>query len=186
MKKTKSKKATQFPPPLSAPDLVVALVQADPIVRPYVYCYRVDFGPDFHPGQKYHYVWKDKTCTCTLNRSCPAVGKVASYLAEGGQRADDPPADYWVIVPTNCPVCSSAATSNPSLTFPGHGMGWQCSVGGTEHYWQARAAVIVRAQREVPRIWLFPPRESGGYVGVTVEDYVESGHGVLGNSYLEE
>jgi len=116
-----------------------------PVVSIRGHAYRVDMGPSVQP--RYHTVRKDKSCACSLGENCPAVSAVADYLRAGGERAPDPPTDFWSRVPESCPVCGGPTRSDPALTGRRHGCGWRC-LGDASHYWQCRAAALIAAQRE--------------------------------------
>ena len=108
------------------------------------FSYRVDLGPGVAP--RYHTVRKDRTCTCPLGKDCPVVLVVADHLRNGGQRAPDPPDDYWFIPPVRCPVCGGPAAPDPVLDNRRHGRGWGC-LGDSSHYWQLLANRLVAAQQ---------------------------------------
>ncbi len=67
------------------------------IVRVSGYFYAVDLGPEVRP--QYHYVGKDRRCTCGLGADCPAVLAVVDHLRGGGERAPDVPCGYFPVVP---------------------------------------------------------------------------------------
>jgi hypothetical protein len=57
-------------------------------IRVIGYTYLVDFGPSTQP--RFHTVNKQRSCSCPLKETCPAIEAVAEYLRNGGQRAPDP------------------------------------------------------------------------------------------------
>ncbi len=106
--------------------------------------YRVDLGPGVQP--RYHTVTKDRTCTCSLGRDCPAIKVVARHLIDGGQRAPDPPTDYWFTVPDYCPVCGGPVQEDRHLNNRRHGRGWRCLMDSS-HYWQLLTQRLMAAQQ---------------------------------------
>jgi len=115
-----------------------------PVVSVQGHAYHVDLGPSVQP--RYHIVRKDRSCTCSLGKNCPAVSAVADYLRAGGERAPDP-TEYWFRAPDACPVCGGPTQSDPALTGRRHGRGWRC-LEDASHYWQLRAEALIAAQRE--------------------------------------
>ena len=105
------------------------------------WAYRVDFGPGVRP--QYHTVSKLKRCHCNLGPDCPAVLAVAEYLKVGGERAADPPFDFWPWVPDPCPICGAQAEAEPDLNSPQHGLGWRCACSGGWCYWAARTIPLM-------------------------------------------
>ena len=57
-------------------------------IRVIGYTYLVDFGQSTQP--RFHTVNKQRSCSCSLKETCPAIEAVAEYLRNGGQRAPDP------------------------------------------------------------------------------------------------
>jgi hypothetical protein len=158
----------------SAQQLQLALNLAPPLVSIVQHAYRVDWGPAIRP--RLHTVTKLKACDCALGQACPSVLKVREYLDQGGPRAPDYPDDYWTAVPEHCPICHSPCQAHSPLDFPGHGLGWICSVGSSLHYWEARLWPIQRAQQTLngqPR-WVIPPAIGPNgeilYGGITIDD----------------
>lgn len=132
-------------------DLQVLCRQATVSVSGYFYA--VTLGPDVHP--RYHYVGKDRHCTCGLGADCPSVKAVMEYLRGGGERAPDVPSGFFPVAPQECPVCGAETYYVPSLTSRRRGAGWACAKGGETHYWLAHAETLRKALAENP--WLFPP-----------------------------
>jgi hypothetical protein len=122
-------------------------------VHPGCFCYLVDFGPNNRP--KIHQVGKDKRCTCGLGANCPAVGAVANYLKAGGERAPDPPAGFYSVVPRSCPICGAATYYVPDLNSKRRGAGFACVKGSKAHYWEAHVRALRTHLAENP--WIFPP-----------------------------
>ena len=158
----------------SLQQLRLALNIAPPVVSITQHAYRVDWGPEVRP--RLHHVTKQKVCDCALGQACPSVLKVREYLAQGGPRAADYPEDFWPAVPDQCPICLNPCQARSDLSFPGHGVGWACDVGGTLHYWEARLRPIRRLSQATsgePR-WVIPPAFNAVgeelYPGVTVAD----------------
>jgi len=131
-----------------------------------------------------HVVHKNGKCTCGLGAKCEAVSLVKRHLTDGGQRADDPPADYWPYLPEVCPVCGNSVESEPSLLSKTHGTGWKCTVSGTLHYWQALANELIRLRGANPYEWLIPP--AGDYLGVKFEEYYDGRRNAKRWYYEEE
>lgn len=117
------------------------------------YHYVVDFGPDVLP--RYHYVTKERRCTCPRGADCPAVPAVADYLRKGGERAPEPPHGYYPYAPEKCPVCGAPAYFEPGLSSKRRGAGWGCSKTGWKHYFRDRSRIIQEALAMNP--WRFPP-----------------------------
>jgi hypothetical protein len=134
---------------------VLAGLQDDaaPAVSVLGWAYRVDFGPGVRP--RLHTVNKQRRCQCSLGADCPAVAAVGDYLRAGGQRAPDPPFDFWPRLPEACPICGSGVEGEPGLTSREHGQGWRCNKNGLVCYWAARAVPLVMAQPA--RRYAIPP-----------------------------
>ena len=109
------------------------------------FSYSVDLDPKANPD--HHIVRKDRSCACAMGKDCPAVTAVSQYLREGGKRAPDPPEDFWIAVPEECPVCAGATAPDPALDSRRHGRGWRCTAKAS-HYWEARARRLIEAQRK--------------------------------------
>lgn len=103
------------------------------------YFYIVDLGDPVR--SRHHHVGINGECTCTLGRNCPAVDEVRKYLADGGKRAERPLFGFYPVHPAKCPVkgCGARVHYDASLSSRNRGAGWQCSVGGANHYWQHRS-----------------------------------------------
>jgi len=90
-----------------------------------------------------HHVRRDGVCDCGGDRqhSCPAIPLVRDYLAAGGARPlgrhPDTWPQGWLRVPPLCPVCDCPTRPDPDLDSRA-GPGWQCSLTGSEHFWQVR------------------------------------------------
>jgi hypothetical protein len=125
----------------------------DAIVVVSQYGYTVDFGPAVKP--RLHQVNKDRTCNCSLGADCPAVSAVADYLRNGGERAPDPPANFFVTAPETCPVCGARAYHDPASSSRIRGAGWGCSKTGSKHYYAWRTQLLQEAMQANP--WRFPP-----------------------------
>ena len=140
------------PKPLSRQELITRLTETEPDIRIVHFCYLCDYGTDMPYGQRLHSVGKNRVCSCELRQDCPSIKHVKDHLARGGERAPDPDEDYWPYVPANCPVCGEDAVAEPRLNFKESGLGWKCTKGGTEHYWQARATVLGKLAQEAKTI----------------------------------
>ena len=140
------------PKPLSRQELITRLTETEPDIRIVHFCYLCDYGTDMPYGQRLHSVGKNRVCSCELRQDCPSIKHVKDHLARGGERAPDPDEDYWPYVPANCPVCGEDAVAEPRLNFKESGLGWKCTKGGTEHYWQARATVLGKLAQEEKQI----------------------------------
>ncbi len=123
------------------------------IVSVVQWAYRVDYGPGVRP--QLHTVSKDRRCQCALAAECPAVSAVGDYLRAGGERAPDPPFDFWPRVPDACPICGEPVTWEPGLNSPEHGLGWRCCQTGLLCYWAARCVPLKAAQPV--RQYVIPP-----------------------------
>ena len=88
------------------------------------YFYDVDLGYGVRP--QHHRISKDLICTCGLGADCPAVRAVAAYLKDGGERAQEPPAGFFPVVPQTCPVCGAETFFVPELSSRRRGAGWLC------------------------------------------------------------
>ena len=132
------------PEPLSQQELISRLTETEPEIRIVHFCYLCDYGTGMPYGQRLHSVGKNRVCSCELRKDCPSIAHVKEHLARGGERAPDPADDYWPYVPANCPVCGEDAVAEPGLNFKESGLGWKCTKGDTEHYWQARATVLCK------------------------------------------
>ncbi|MCC7359935.1 MAG: hypothetical protein IT317_10685 [Anaerolineales bacterium] len=117
------------------------------------WAYRVDYGPSVRP--QLHTVSKDRRCQCSLGTDCPAVAVVGDYLRAGGERAPDPPFDFWPRVPETCPICGAPTAPDCELTSREHGQGWRCNKTGLHCYWAARVVPLMLAQRQ--RQYVIPP-----------------------------
>jgi|GEM_PF-2181692 len=109
-----------------------ALVEVDVAIQGYFYT--VDFSQDVNP--RHHRVGINAICSCYLGELCPAVDVVRAYLADGGDRAPDPPPGFYPVIPSKCPICHSKVTFDIQLSSKYRGAGWRCEVGGSAHYWQ--------------------------------------------------
>jgi hypothetical protein len=143
------------PRTLSRPTLADLLRGITPSVSVVQWAYRVDYGPGVRPRQ--HTVNKQRRCQCLLGAECPAVMAVAEHLRAGGERAPDPPFDFWPTVPEACPICGGQTEAHPGLSSREHGQGWRCAQTGGLCYWAARAVPLMLAK---PRtIYVVPPSD---------------------------
>ena len=117
------------------------------------YFYNVDFGERVRP--RIHKVGKNGKCTCYLGKLCPAVDEVKGYLEAGGARAPEPPSGYYPMLPACCPICGAGVQTDTSLSSPKRGVGWQCTKGGSLHYWQRMTQALQAAQAQSP--WVIAP-----------------------------
>jgi hypothetical protein len=131
--------------PLTSPMTVAqgALQTQKPLVTVVQWAYRVDYGLGVRP--QLHSVSKLRRCHCALGADCPAVVVVGDYLKAGGERAADPPIDFWPWVPNPCPICGGATEPQPGLNSPRHGLGWRCTLSGGWCYWAARTLPLMAA-----------------------------------------
>jgi len=135
--------------------LKIALVEVDVNIQGYFYS--VDFGLGVNPRQ--HRVGINAICGCYLGELCPAVDAVRAYLADGGDRAPEPPPGFYPVIPSKCPICHSRVTFDLQLSTPHRGAGWRCEVGGTSHYWQrmVQATAWKFARKNALQLGLPPP-----------------------------
>jgi hypothetical protein len=112
-----------------------------PLVTVVQWAYRVDYGLGVRP--QVHTVSKLRRCQCVLGPDCPAVATVGDYLKAGGERAADPPFDFWPWVPDLCPICGARAEAEPGLNSSNHGLGWRCTCTGGWCYWAARTIPLM-------------------------------------------
>ncbi len=90
-------------------------------IRVIGYTYLVDFGPSTQP--RFHTVNKQRSCSCPLKETCPAIEAVAEYLRNGGQRAPDP-------MPP-CPICGAETVRDRKWDGKyTKELGWRCTAGG--------------------------------------------------------
>lgn len=102
------------------------------------YTYLVDFGSSTQP--RFHTVNKQRSCSCPLKETCPAIEAVAEYLRNGGQRAPDP-------MPS-CPICGAETVRDRKWDGKyTKELGWRCTAGGLRHFLEAKAERIKEAQR---------------------------------------
>ena len=134
-------------------DLVQTGVDTPTTITADGYFYLVDFGENVHP--RVHRVGKNGKCTCYLGQHCPAVDEVADHLKDGGERAPDPPAGYYPMLPACCPICGADVQLDTTLSSKKRGVGWRCANGGSLHYWQ-RMTDALRISRET-NSWAIPP-----------------------------
>jgi hypothetical protein len=107
-------------------------------IRVVGYTYLVDLGPSTQP--RFHTVNKQRSCSCPLKETCPAIEAVAEYLCSGGQRAPDP-------MPP-CPICGAETVRDRDWDgVHTKTLGWRCTAGGTSHFLQARVQRIQAALR---------------------------------------
>lgn len=100
--------------------------------------YLVDFGPTTQP--RFHAVNKQRSCSCPLKETCPAIEAVVEYLRNGGQRTPDP-------MPP-CPICGAQTVRDRK--WDGRytkESGWRCTAGGLRHFLEAKAVRIKAALR---------------------------------------
>jgi hypothetical protein len=108
-------------------------------IRVIGYTYLVDFGPSTQP--RFHTVNKQRSCSCPLKETCPAIDAVAEYLRSGGQRAPDP-------MPS-CPICGAETVRDKELDGKyTKELGWRCTAGGVRHFLEAKAERIKKAIRQ--------------------------------------
>ena len=113
---------------------------------------------DFETGApiRFHWVSKDKTCSCG-DLGCEAIDVVRQHLQAGGQRAPEP------LDPAACPICGGK--THRDRNWDGKYTkepGWRCEKGGLRHFLEAKAERIKKQLAENP--WLFLPVP--GYTGV--------------------
>ena len=102
------------------------------------YTYLVDFGPSTQP--RFHTVNKQRSCSCPLKETCPAIEAVAEYLRNGGQRAPDP-------IPP-CPICGAEIVRDRKWDGKyTKELGWRCTAGGLRHFLEAKAERIKEVLR---------------------------------------
>ena len=107
-------------------------------IRVIGYTYLVDFGPSTQP--RFHTVNKQRSCSCPLKETCPAIKAVAEHLRNGGQRAPDP-------MPP-CPICGAETVRDRKWDGKyTRELGWRCTTGGLTHFLQAKAERIKEALR---------------------------------------
>lgn len=163
---------------LTLAQVIERLISHEPYIQVRGYAYWCDYDDSLPRKHRYHLIRKNRTCDCPLGSNCPAVGWVGKYLSAGGQRAGDPPEDYWDTLPEVCPTCGAETEPDHSLDCKAHGVGWRCKVGGAECYWGARVSTICKAKqtrdesdkRLYGERYLFPPKS--GYAGVKMADYL--------------
>jgi len=119
---------------LKCDPLALQEAMADVEVSIIGYFYAVDFGPRVYPQQ--HRVGKNMICTCYLGELCPTVDVVRIYLADGGERAPDPPPGFYPVIPGRCPICHAKVAYDAKLSSKHRGAGWRCEAAGSAHYWQ--------------------------------------------------
>ena len=108
-------------------------------IRVIGYTYLVDFGPSTQP--RFHPVNKQRSCSCTLKETCPAIEAVAEYLRNGGLRAPDP-------MPP-CPICGKETVRDRKWDGKyTKELGWRCTAGGLRHFLEAKAERIKEALRQ--------------------------------------
>lgn len=108
-------------------------------IRVIGYTYLVDFGPSTQP--RFHTVNKQRSCSCPLKETCPAIEAVAEYLRDGGQRAPDP------MLP--CPIWGAETVRDRKWDGKyTKELGWRCSAGGLRHFLEAKAERIKRLQEQ--------------------------------------
>jgi len=107
-------------------------------IRVIGYTYLVDFGPSTQP--RFHTVNKQRSCSCPLKETCPAIEAVAEYLRNGGQRAPDP-------MPP-CPICGAEVVRDRKWDGKyTKELCWRCTIGGLRHFLEAKAERIKEALR---------------------------------------
>src|SRR5262245_46726450 len=114
--------------PLASPVVQPFSQTQKPLVTVVQWAYRVDYGPGVRP--QLHTVSKLRSCQRALGPDCPSVTAVGDYLKAGGERAADPPFDFWPWVPDPCPICGAPTNAEPGLDSPRHGLGWRCGFSG--------------------------------------------------------
>lgn len=108
-------------------------------IRVIGYTYLVDFGPSTQP--RFHTVNKQRSCSCPLKETCPAIEAVVEYLRSGGQRAPDP-------IPP-CPICGAETVRDRKWDGKyTKELGWRCMAGGLRHFLEAKAERIKEALRQ--------------------------------------
>lgn len=135
--------------------LKIALVEVDVNIQGYFYT--VDFSQDVNPP--HHRVGINAICSCYLGELCPAVDAVRVYLADGGDRAPEPPPGFYPVIPSKCPICHSKVTFDIQLSNHHRGAGWRCETGGSAHYWQrmVQATAWKFARKSASQLGLPPP-----------------------------
>lgn len=112
---------------------ILAAVDRQPSVRVVGYAYVVDLGQGVRP--RLHTVHKDRACNCG-DPLCPAISLVNDWLrGDRLERAPDPPSGYTPFLPKICPVCGAHVFADHRLSSGRRGLGWQCVIGGSSHYW---------------------------------------------------
>ena len=107
-------------------------------IRVIGYTYLVDFGPSTQP--RFHTVNKQRSCSCPLRETCPAIEAVAEYLRNGGQRSPDP-------MPP-CPICGAEVVRDRKWDGKyTKELGWRCTAGGLRHFLEAKAERIIRMRQ---------------------------------------
>jgi hypothetical protein len=107
-------------------------------IRVIGYTYLVDFGPSTQP--RFHTVNKQRSCSCPLKVTCPAIEAVTEYLHLGGQRAPDP-------MPS-CPIWGAETVRDRKWDGKyTKELGWRCTAGGLRHFLEAKAERIKEALR---------------------------------------
>lgn len=149
-------------------------------VRVEGYTYLVDFGYGIKP--RFHSVLKSGCCTCALGANCPAVEIVREYRKAGGEQAQTPPADYYMIAPDKCPLCGSR-TFATGLIHPEKGAGWECSANSW-HYKQHHLKLVLQAHPS--SLWRFPPVVVRNGIQINAWAGANSGDSVLYPGVLEK
>jgi hypothetical protein len=115
-------------------------------IRVIGYTYLVDFGPSTQP--RFHTVNKQRSCSCPLKETCPAIEAVAEYLRNGGQRAPDPMPPCPTLRSAQCGVCGAETVRDRKWDGKyTKELGWRCTAGGLRHFLDAKAERIKEALR---------------------------------------
>jgi hypothetical protein len=115
-------------------------------IRVIGYAYLVDFGSSTQP--RFHTVNKQRSCSCPLKETCPAIEAVAEYLRNGGQRAPDPMPPCPTLRSAQCGVCGAETVRDRKWDGKyTKEFGWRCTAGGLRHFLEAKAERIKEALR---------------------------------------
>jgi hypothetical protein len=141
--------------------------QAEAIIRPDGYFYRVDYGPGVTP--QVHFVLSG-VCSCALGENCPATYLVENHLINGGEPTPEPPDGYYPVIPHTCPICGAITSFDLKLSSRHRGSGWRCTEGGAAHYWAAQGSSLQRKALGQSitctcHAYHFPHRKGTGHCG---------------------
>jgi hypothetical protein len=128
------------------------------------YFYRIEIGPFVQP--RYHWVIAgQETCSCELEKGCPAISVLSAYLSNGGETAPQPPEGYFAVLPIKCPICDAEVRYQQRLSSRGRGIGWACIKGDTAHYWKTQAKAHTAGANCRCGVYPFPHRKDTGLCG---------------------